>query len=71
MKDFLGNTLEVGDTVVYILPQYRELGKGKILRFTDKFVILEVPNRWNNTLKQTSDQLIKIASVSASATNGE
>ena len=62
MKDFLGNTLAVGDTVVLIRPQYRELVKAKIIRFTAKFVFLEYTLRNDiQEIKQTPDQLVKIA----------
>lgn len=41
MKDFLGKKLEVGDDVVYILSDYRELAKAKIVGFTAKTVQLD------------------------------
>ena len=60
MKDFLGNELNVGDTVVMIRPNYRELMKAKIIRFTNCFVVLSCPHVWKGEIKQTSDQMIKI-----------
>jgi hypothetical protein len=60
MKDFLGNDLAVGDMVVMILPQYRELMKAKIIRFTKCYVILTYDQSYKGEIKQTPDQMIKI-----------
>jgi hypothetical protein len=66
MKDFLGNQLEVGDEVVFIVPGYRELTRGIITKFTKCFVFIEKhnPNQiraaWQETIKQTPEQLVKI-----------
>lgn len=63
MKDFLGNELNIGDTVVMIQPRYRELVKATILRFTDHYVFLKYKLHYGDHMdevKQTPDQLIKI-----------
>lgn len=63
MKDFLGNELNIGDTVVMIMPGYRSLVKSTILRFTKCYVILDLrnfPYVYNDEIKQFPDQMIKI-----------
>lgn len=40
MRDYLGNLLEVGDIVIYVLQGYREFRKVTIDRFTECYVIL-------------------------------
>jgi hypothetical protein len=67
-NDFLEKALQVGDEVVFVPPGYRKFAKGKVLRFTPQFVIIEYFNTWNYggpvghrcELKQTTDQLIKV-----------
>lgn len=65
MKDFLGNELAVGDEVVLIRPNYRQLVKAKINRFTKCFVILDYVDAKHrslvDTFKQTPDQMIKVS----------
>ena len=41
MKDFFGNKLEIGDTVAFEEPNYRNLIAGTILAFTPQKVRLE------------------------------
>jgi hypothetical protein len=36
MKDFIGQELEVGNWVVFITPDYRDLTLGEITKFTPK-----------------------------------
>jgi hypothetical protein len=62
MKDFLGNNLEVGDIVVMMRPNYRELIKAKILRFTKCFAVLSYKtySDYDDEIKQDPRQLIKI-----------
>lgn len=38
MKDYLGNELEVGDQVVFVRLNYRDLMKGTIIKLTPKMV---------------------------------
>lgn len=59
-KDFLGNTLNVGDEVVYADLKYRELKRSKIIKMTDKTVFLEYSHSWRDSIKQSPSQLIKI-----------
>lgn len=47
MKDFLGNDLEIGDTVVLTAPSYRMFTKAKIIAFTPQKVRVEYNNTWN------------------------
>lgn len=47
MKDFLGNTIEVGAKVVFIAPNYRQLVKGEIIKITPKKVLVRYINNWN------------------------
>lgn len=42
MKDFLGNELKVGDTVVFSIPHYHGLAKAQIDHFSEKMVVLNV-----------------------------
>jgi hypothetical protein len=66
MKDFLGNELKVGDTVIFIEPNYRNFQKGKIFKITEKTIFIS----WRNprcrissedTLKQSGYQVVKVA----------
>ena len=65
MKDFLGNTVEVGDTVIFSLPRYRyTLVRGVVVKITKCYFFVEylVPNvgsSYYSTVKQTSSQVIK------------
>jgi hypothetical protein len=65
MNDYLGKELAVGDTIIMITPGYRDFTKGKIVRFTPQYAIIEMPKtvRWSgypNGIKQQGYQLIKI-----------
>lgn len=63
-KDFMGQELAIGDTVVFIVPNYRELVKGTVVRFTDCFaVITYIRPRYTtpSSIKQTGEQLVKVA----------
>jgi hypothetical protein len=63
MKDFLGRTLEVGDNVIFITPNYRDYTTGTIVAFTAKNVRVEFKcsYRVNSTelILQAPSQLIK------------
>lgn len=61
MKDFLGKDLQIGDGVVVVLPNYRELVLGKIVAFTPKKVrvVYEVKGK-SYDLIQVPEQLVKI-----------
>lgn len=68
MLDFMGKELIVDDIVILIAPKYRHLVKGKILRFTAKYAIIEYFNDWNYgkekpwrfEIKQEGYQLVKV-----------
>ena len=64
MKDILGKDLNVGDTVIIIVPNYRELAKGIIIRFTKQYVFVQYETRMYKgqilEIKQRPDQLVKI-----------
>ena len=63
MKDYLGQNLEIGDSVFFVEQGYRSFKKGKILRFTPQFVVVEYICRITkkpDELKQMGHQLIKI-----------
>lgn len=66
MKDFLDQELEVGDHVILILPGYRELVSGVVLRFTKCFAIVLYRRPWggvrdgNTEIKQNPKQLVKV-----------
>lgn len=42
MKDFLGNQLNVGDTVIFSIPHHHVLAEAQIDHFTKKMVVLNV-----------------------------
>jgi hypothetical protein len=67
MKDFLGNTLDINDYVVYVVPAYRMLAIGQISSFTQKNIRLnttvgktKLPDMVNDTLLQAPNQVVKI-----------
>lgn len=47
MKDFLGQELAIGDTVVLTAPNYRMLIKAKVIALTPMKVRVEYNNTWN------------------------
>lgn len=62
-KDFLGNPIALGDTVVLIIPNYRSLAKGRVTRLTPEFVIVEYDNnisRKCTRIKQKGEQLVVV-----------
>ncbi len=61
MKDFLGQELTVGDYVMYMKQHYRELGMGKITKFTPKKVHVKWGSSEWASILQTPDQLVKVS----------
>lgn len=68
-KDFIGQSLKIGDECIYITPSYKTFSRGRILYFTPKNVKLikldkqgkEIIDRWGaNTILQSSLQLIRV-----------
>lgn len=62
MKDFLGNTLDIGDNVVFVQLNYRNFYKGVIEKITDKTLLIkhEEDNLGRKFTKQAHNQVIKI-----------
>ncbi len=67
MKDFLGNPLAVGDSVILIAPNYRSLVTGRIISQTPKNFRVAFLNTWNygpdghrQEILQASTQLVKV-----------
>jgi hypothetical protein len=66
MKDFLGNTVEVGDTVIFSLPNYRyTLIKGTVTKITKCYFFIEYLNpamgstNYYSKVKQDPSQVVK------------
>jgi hypothetical protein len=67
MKDFLGEDLKVGDSVILVIPRYRGYVVGVIERFTKSYVFVSFPKPWPGAcvgggppIKQNPSQLIKL-----------
>ena len=64
MEDFLKRKLEVGDSVVYMKVNYRELKLGRIASFSAKKVQIITGNTtWNGKpeiLQQMPNQLVRV-----------
>jgi hypothetical protein len=67
MTDFVGKTLAIDDSVIFIAPTYRMFVVGKIIKFTPKNVRVAFMNTWNfgkpgrrDEILQDAKQLIKI-----------
>lgn len=66
MKDFLGNELKVGDKVVCLEKDYKNLIHATVVKLTEKTIFVEFTRRAfpgvdrTETVKRFSDQVIKI-----------
>lgn len=67
MKDFLGQSLNIGDSVIMIAPNYRHFVRAKVTQFTTKQVRVAYMNTWHyaepgypTELLQQPNQLTKI-----------
>lgn len=64
MKDYLGNTLSVGDRVAFIPKGSRQFRHGKIVKITEKFCFIEYPHHlvetYTESIKQAGNQIIKL-----------
>ena len=66
MKDFLGNELQVGDKVVCLEKDYKNLIKATVVKLTEKTIFVEFTRRAfsdrmvTETVKRFSDQVVKI-----------
>lgn len=59
MNDFLGNELNVGDTVAFMQIGYRQLKRGEIVKLNEKKATIK-PERGNDNTYQFYSQIIKI-----------
>ncbi len=62
MLDFAGKPLRAGDNVAIIIPAYKELAKGRVIKITSEdraTVEFTIKNRTDKT-SRSSRQLIKI-----------
>lgn len=64
MKDYLGNTLNVGDKVAFIPKGSRQFREGTVVKITPKFAFIENPHRlvptFTESIKQAGAQIIKL-----------
>ena len=59
--DFLGNQIDVGDRVVFMKPNYRELARGTVIKLNDKKLTIEYTvNNTSRTFMQFYEQVVKI-----------
>lgn len=61
-KDFLGNVIHLGDTVVFIQLKYRNLLKGTVVKITPKTVLIvhDKTNVCSTETKQFHNQVVVI-----------
>jgi hypothetical protein len=61
-KDFLGNEIKVGDEVVFVQKNYRNLLNGKIIKITDKMCVIghDRTNVGGTETRQFHDQVVKV-----------
>lgn len=67
MKDFHGVEVKLGDNVVCTVKNYRSLMLAKVIKITDKTVLVEYQVHWTtssylDTYRLTSDQFIIVGS---------
>jgi len=60
MKDFFGKDLSVGDFVVIMKPNYRELVLGQIIKFSPKQVRVKWGEEKWDQVSQFPSQVVKI-----------
>lgn len=46
-KDFLGNVIDIGDSVAFMTPNYRCMVLGTIIAFTPQKIRIKYLNTWN------------------------
>lgn len=69
MKDFHGVEVKLSDKVVCMVKNYRSLISAKVIKITDKTVLVEYQVHWTtkpylDTYRLTSDQFIIVGSNS-------
>lgn len=62
MKDFLGRDLNLGDEVVFVQLNYRNLLKGTIVKTTKQMIFIEHPrtNVGGTLTRQFPEQVVKV-----------
>ena len=63
--DYLGNEIKLNDTVVFMQLKYRNLLKGKVIKITNKMVVIEheKTNTCSTQSKQYQGQVIVVTKV--------
>ncbi len=57
-KDFLGNTISIGDLVIFMKLNYRELAKGTITKITSHTVVIDTDDKYHHEVRQNHNQVI-------------
>lgn len=63
MQDFLKRNLEIGDSVIFITPGYRQYTLGRVLDFAKSKIRVLTGTDWRGearTLLQSPEQLVKV-----------
>lgn len=60
-KDFLDNSIKIGDTVVFMRLNYRNFVKGTVTHITEK--TLQINHNFHYTTKQFHNQVIVINKI--------
>lgn len=64
MKDFLGQEIKIGDEVIFIEKDYRNLKIGRIKSASDKMLVVEYERSYyghgGTEMKQYHNQVVKI-----------
>ena len=55
MKDFIGKELQVGDTVAFPQPKYRNLRRGTVTKITPCKIKLEYKNHYGSIMTHTAE----------------
>jgi hypothetical protein len=66
-KDFLGRDINVGDEVILVQRNYRNLLKGTIIKITDKMCVVkhERQNIGSTETRQFHNQVVKVSTEKA------
>jgi hypothetical protein len=60
MNDFIGQPLEVGDTIAWSYPECADLTKGVITKLGEKMVMVERQTGYPRVIKRYPEQVIRI-----------
>lgn len=71
MKDFLGNEIVLGDNVVYLFygKTSSDFRKGKVVKITEKMVLIETKLWYQKTTYKQPDKIIDISALERKAKN--